>query len=221
MTLTPSAGTTTRLGIPIAAIVALWFLASLTLSLTGAFYTENRPPLAIASFALLPVLAFAIVYFIFAEFRKFVLRANPALLTLSHIWRIVGIAFLVLYYRGQVPGVWALPAGWGDIAIGVTAPFLAWAIWRRIAGKQLIVVWNAFGLLDLFAAITLGVLSSNGPLGILAHGATTAIMGTFPLSIIPTFLVPIFFIFHLITIRIANQADGRNVQIRRTQINQG
>jgi hypothetical protein len=118
------------------------------------------------------------------------------------MWRLVGIVFLVLYHRGQVPGVWALPAGWGDIIIGVTAPFLAWAIARRIAGKQLILVWNAFGLLDLFAAIILGVLSSNGPLGILAHGATTQIMGTFPLSIVPTFGVPLFIIIHLITIGI-------------------
>ncbi len=201
---------TPRLGSILGGIVAVWFLASLTLSLTGVFDAPNRPPLALASFALLPVIAFAIVYLGSPPFRRFVLSANPALLTVAHTWRIAGITFLILYYRNQLPGVFAIPAGWGDIAIGITAPFLAWAISRGIAKRPLILFWNALGLLDLFNAIILGVLSSNGPLGILAHGVTTRVMGTFPLSLIPTFLVPLFIIFHLITIGIVRHSEGRN-----------
>jgi len=196
---------TTRLGPLAAAVVALWFLASLTLSLTGVFDSRNRPPLAIAASALVPVIAFAIAYLGWPEFRRFALSANPALLTVAHTWRVAGITFLILYYHNQLPGVFALSAGWGDIAIGITAPFVAWGISRGIAKSQPILLWNALGLLDLAAAVTLGVLSSAGPLGILAHGTTTQLMGRFPLSLIPTFLVPLFIIFHLITIGIIRQ----------------
>ncbi|HEV8379619.1 MAG TPA: hypothetical protein VGP99_12275, partial [Tepidisphaeraceae bacterium] len=121
-----------------------------------------------------------------------------------------GITFLILYSRSQLPGVFALSAGWGDITIGITAPFLAWAMARGIAKRQLIILWNALGLFDLVVAITLGVLSSAGPLGILTHGVTTQLMGRFPLSLIPTFLVPLFIIFHLITLAMTKRARGNN-----------
>jgi hypothetical protein len=39
-----------------------------------------------------------------------------------HLWRLVGIVFLVLMVRGQMPALWALPAGIGDVLIGATAP---------------------------------------------------------------------------------------------------
>jgi hypothetical protein len=171
----------------------------------GVFDSRNRPPLAIAASALLPVIVFAIAYLGWPEFRAFALSANPALLTVAHTWRVAGITFLILYFRNQLPGVFALPAGLGDIAVGITAPFVAWGISRGITRSQLILFWNALGLLDLAAAVTLGVLSSAGPLGILAHGITTQLMGRFPLSLIPTFLVPLFIIFHLITIGIIRQ----------------
>jgi hypothetical protein len=54
-------------------------------------------------------------------------------------------------------------------------------------------------------AVSLGVLSSPSPLGILAGDVTTQAMGRFPLSLIPTFFVPLLAIFHLISLlRISN-----------------
>ena len=68
-------------------------------------------------------------------------------------------------------------------------------------------LWNIFGMLDLVTAVTLGVLSSNSPLGILARGGvTTQIMSELPLSLIPTFVVPLLFIFHIVVIAGARRA---------------
>ena len=60
------------------------------------------------------------------------------------------------------------------------------------------VVWNVLGIVDLVLAVSLGVLASPTPVGILAGDVTTRLMAMFPLSLIPTFLVPLFLIFHLI-----------------------
>ena len=49
-------------------------------------------------------------------------------------------------------------------------------------------------------AVTLGVLSSDTPIGILAGETNTRLMGSFPLSLIPTFFVPLFLIFHLVVL---------------------
>jgi hypothetical protein len=58
--------------------------------------------------------------------------------------------------------------------------------------------WNAFGLLDLVTAITLGILHSPSPLGLLRGTTSTAIFGHLPSSLVPTFFVPAFIVTHLL-----------------------
>ena len=55
-------------------------------------------------------------------------------------------------------------------------------------------------MLDLVMAVSLGILASASPLGILAGEITAQAMGRFPLSLIPTFFVPLLFILHLIAL---------------------
>src|SRR5215467_1930522 len=64
-------------------------------------------------------------------FRQFVLSLNPKNLTIVQTGRIGGMTFVVLYVYGILPGVFALPAGWGDFAIGITAPFVAIYLGRQ------------------------------------------------------------------------------------------
>jgi len=40
----------------------------------------------------------------------------------------VGATFVVLQAYRILPAIFALPAGYGDIAIGATAPFVAWKL---------------------------------------------------------------------------------------------
>ncbi|HLP75363.1 MAG TPA: hypothetical protein VK327_00460 [Candidatus Paceibacterota bacterium] len=179
--------------------LALWFSLALGLSLAGLF--DSRMPILIGLAVIIPIGLFITGYLRFGEFRRFVLSADVRLLTLPHVWRVAGITFLILERKGILPAVFALPAGFGDIAIGATAPLIASMF---LSGKSLsnraFIWWNVLGLLDLVTAVALGILASNGPLGILASGATTRVMGQFPLSLIPTFLVPLFIILHLIAL---------------------
>jgi len=190
------------------AIISLWFLLALGGSLLGVFDSKQRPPIPLGAAAILPVVAYAICYLRSTEFRQFVLAANLRVLTLAQTWRVGGVVFLILHHQGLLPGVFALPAGWGDIAIGATAPLVAWAISsKKRFPKEIFVSWNVLGMLDLMMAVTLGILASASPLGILAGEITTQVMGTFPLSLIPTFFVPLLIIFHLIALgRVWNEA---------------
>lgn len=193
------------------AIISLWFLLALGGSLLGVFDSKQRPPIPLGAAALLPVAAYAICYLKWTEFRRFVLGANLRLLTLAQTWRVGGLVFLVLYHQGLLPSVFALPAGWGDIAIGATAPLVALRISsKRDFPKKTFVAWNLLGMFDLLMAVTLGILASASSLGILAGEITTQIMGTFPLSLIPTFFVPLLIIFHLICLgRVWHEAVRR------------
>ena len=178
-------------------VLVAWFLFALGGSLLGVFDSGPRPPLLLGLAFVVPVAAFVACYLTSARFREFALSLDLRALSLAQTFRVVGIVFVILYFLGALPGAFALPAGWGDFAIGITAPVVAW-YWKRPFPYRTFIVWNVLGSLDLVNAMSLGVLASASPVGILAGDVTTRLMGQFPLSLIPTFFVPLLLIFHLV-----------------------
>lgn len=88
--------------------------------------------------------------------RVFAAASVPAMHGVQ-LYRAIGVVFLIVLAQGQLPAHFALPAGWGDIAVGLTAPLLALALVRRIPGAvRLAFSWNVLGLLDLAVAISMG-----------------------------------------------------------------
>ena len=126
------------------------------------------------------------------------MAADLPLLTAVQAWRFAGFGFLALFAYGVLPGSFAWPAGLGDMAIGLTAPWLALILASRpaFAASRLFVLWNLLGILDLIAAVGTATINQ-----ILATGAagevTVAPMAQLPLLLVPAYLVPLFFICHL------------------------
>jgi hypothetical protein len=178
-----------------AGLIAAWFVVALGASalhlLQGA---PGQPPLAILISVLTPVIAFSIWYAGSKPFREWVLALNPRTLTLIHAERIGGLVFLAMYTYKVLPGMFALPAGWGDIAIGATAYLAATRLVPN--HRRAFIAWQLLGVLDLVVALSMAALSS------LLHpqGITTAPMAELPLSLIPSFGVPLFLILHIICI---------------------
>ncbi|SRR6266436_9462 len=127
--------------------------------------------------------------------------ANLRTITLLQSGRVIGVVFLTLYALGLLPGIFALPAGLGDVAIGLTAPLVASVLASKARYRLgLLAVWNILGMLDLLVAVSLGILTSRSTLGLLAGTTSSALVVAFPLSLIPTFLVPAYLILHLIAL---------------------
>jgi hypothetical protein len=180
--------------------LSLWFLAALGAGLAGAFAPGDppRPPVPLAALAVAPVLAFVIALAASASLRRSVRSLDLRLLTIAQVTRLVGGVFLVLWAAGRLPAGFALPAGVGDVLVGLTAPLVAARVVPRLPSRRLLfLAWTAFGILDLVVAVTAGVLHSPTPLGVLAGPITTEPMGTPPLSLIPTFFVPLAVILHV------------------------
>ena len=117
-------------------------------------------------------------------------------------FRIVGVVFVVAWVGGTLPAGFALPAGIGDVAIGLAAPFVAAAVVRRRPHHLALArIWNVLGVADLVIAVTSGVLHGRSPIGLLPGPVTTDVMARYPLSLIPTFLVPLALMLHLTTFR--------------------
>jgi hypothetical protein len=110
-------------------------------------------------------------------------------LALTQVWRIGGGLFLFEMLRGNLPAAFAVPAGVGDILMGVTAPLLALTLRKGGALTwATAIVWNALGITDLVYAVTLGLLAGAG-----------YVLASY-LVVIPTVLVPAAITIHLLTI---------------------
>jgi hypothetical protein len=180
-------------------VLALWFVVVFLLGAAGAIARPpGTPPVPILIAATAPVLVFLGAYWGWPAFRAYVLSLDIPLATAIQAWRAGGLGFLALYAHRVLPGAFAWPAGLGDIAIGVTAPWVARALVRRpgFGTSRVFVVWNLLGILDLVIAVSVGGLSSA-----LASGAagevTTGPMAQLPLVLIPAYLVPLFVMLHL------------------------
>jgi hypothetical protein len=179
-------------------LIGVWFVFSLSASALHLFVTTgDKPPLALLLAFLLPVAIFWTWYRSSDSFRSFVLGLNPKALTLVHSFRVIGYAFLILYSYHILPGLFALPAGWGDITIGVTAAFVASRL-TNAEHRASFIVWQILGITDLVTAISLGALSAR--LEAVTGSSTVFPMAVLPLSLIPTFFVPALLILHVISI---------------------
>ncbi len=191
-----------------AATLAIWFAAVLVLAASGAFAASPaQPPLGILLAIASPPLLFALLYRLSRRFRDFALSIDLRWLTAIQGWRVIGAMFLALNAFGLLPALFAWLAGLGDLGMGLAAPFVLLAMLRDAPNWQRHVVWlNIAGLVDFAGAVGTGVLTSNSSLGLLADGLPHADLGELPLSLVPTFAVPLWIIFHMISLLQLRQA---------------
>jgi hypothetical protein len=112
-----------------------------------------------------------------------------SLLIAVHIWRIGGIFFIWGMTQGLLDPAFAIPAGVGDILIGLTAIPFAIFLWKGYSwSKYALVVWSVLGIADLVNAVTLGVITNPD--------FRTSTMATFPWILVPTVAVPTALALH-------------------------
>jgi hypothetical protein len=112
-------------------------------------------------------------------------------------WWLVGLQFyralggavwFVIAASGRVPVEFAIERGIGDILVGILAVVAAvWLFSGRRGGWTLAVVWNVLGLLDFAAAIL--------------FASVTPYTLAYPLVMIPAFNSPLLVIFHGLSLR--------------------
>ena len=89
-----------------------------------------------------------------------------------------------------------LPA---DAPLELLVPFTPWVPGAARRGAARVArrgPLNLGGFLDFVGAVATGVLTSNSSLGFFAPTTPMPSMGMLPLSLIPTFMVPLWIIVH-------------------------
>jgi hypothetical protein len=126
------------------------------------------------------------------------LRNQKNLIRLN-VWRLEGALFLALMLTGQLPALWAIPAGVGDVLIGGAAFWVA-ARLDAPGGRRRAIVFNLLGLLDLVVAIGLGITANPGPAQLFHTTPDAELLTSFPLALVPGFLVPLAFMVHFVSL---------------------
>jgi hypothetical protein len=184
------------------ALVA-WLFVAVWLGLQG-LGTRGGPPTGLGLAIVVPLALYALD----ARFGHPILGGLrrldvPALVALQ-TFRVLGLVFIVAWAGGALPAGFALLAGTGDVLVGLSAPFVAGAVAaRRPHHRRWLRAWNAFGVLDLIVAVSSGVLHSSSSLGFLAGPISTDALARYPLSVVPTFFVPLALLLHFLTARAA------------------
>ena len=185
-------------------IVVAWFTAVFLLAHNGAFATNpdtTFPPLV--GFSILaPVIWGTVVLLALPGFRPRLARIPLHWLVGVQFYRVAGVLFLIAYFQDDLPAEFALPAGIGDMLVGLAAPFVALKLARQgpqRAGRA-VLAWCALGIGDLVVAVTCGFLSAPSVFQQLALDAPNYAITRYPFVLIPAFAVPASVLLHIYVI---------------------
>jgi hypothetical protein len=174
-----------------------WLLLALFLGWQGIFRSalhQQVPSIALAIG--IPILVGALFIRGSKQVREIIAAVAQSRLVAFQFYRVLGVTFLVLYAAGQLPGIFALPAGCGDVMVGLTALMVGNRAARN-KNDQLVTLWNWLGLSDLVIAVATGFLSAPSRFQIFSLDAANVLIGSFPLVMIPIFAVPLSIVLHL------------------------
>ncbi len=119
------------------------------------------------------------------------------------LFRAIGMVFVLEWVRGNLTGVFAQPAGWGDLAAALTAL----AVLIRSRGRQPtpgeVITVSAVGIADAASAFFFGFFSSATPVQLFSHD--------FPNRVIeyPTGLIPLYLICFAVCLHVLSLAELR------------
>jgi hypothetical protein len=166
-----------------AAILALaWLLAALLLAANDYFRNDLLPPRVPLALALSLMFGYALL--LSRDFRTILAAIPQHWLIGVQAFRILGFVFLIRWAQGDLPGLFAIPAGIGDLLTGLCAPFVAYSWYKgKSNARSAAIAWSLFGMADLIVAVAIG--SSISGLNI-----------AFPMVMIPIYAVPRAFLLH-------------------------
>jgi hypothetical protein len=172
---------------------AVWLLLAIAVGASGGL-AKLRPP-APQLILLAVTLALITADRCSRSFREWNDALDLRAVVALHLTRFVGLYFLVLCRRGELPSEFAMPAGWGDILVATLAVLML-AGWSQFGHKRgVLLAWNTVGLIDiLFVVVTAGRVGWRDP------NAMAALL-RLPLNLLLTFLVPLIIASHLLLFR--------------------
>ncbi len=190
----------------ITVFLLFWLLLQAVLSLKQVYSTNlSRVPPSILLFGILPMLLVIAIAFLSKGGRRFIDRMSIERLVLISVIRIpVELGLSWLYHEGKVPKIMTFEGANFDIISGITAPVILLLLSRipdKTIRRNILLSWNCVCLGLLLVIVALALLSAPTPLQKLGFEQPNTAIFYFPVSWLPTFIVPIVLFSHLALFR--------------------
>ncbi len=128
--------------------------------------------------------------------------AGPVWLVMFQIFRVPVELFLHHMYEAGFAPVQMSYSGLNfDIFSGLTAPAMAWLVYRNKAGRSILLLWNVFALFLLVNIISIAVLSFPTPFRVFTNEPANVFVTYPPFVWLPTVLVQAALLGHLLIFR--------------------
>jgi ammonia channel protein AmtB len=202
-----------------ALILMGWLGAAIALGAAGAFHASSSDIPTIQYGVFLPILISALMIWRSPLVTRIIDAVPQHWIVSVQLYRALGVIFLILYATGKLPGLFAWPAGVGDILIGVLAPVVGLAYARDPQKNgDLVAAWNVFGIGDLVIAVATRLLSAPSLVQPFAVEPPNELITQFPLVLIPVFLVPLSILLHLASLAKLRRSAAQGLSRREMAI---
>jgi hypothetical protein len=195
---------TRRYTMPTLVSLIVWLVIQAVLTLKNIYNTEtNSLPPKIVLMGVLPTIMVVLVLFLTAKGKHFIDSLPLKNLTYLNIVRIpVEIVLFLLFLHKFIPKLMTFEGRNFDILIGITAPFIAYfGFSKQKISRKGVLIWNFAGLGLLLNIVINALFSTPSPIQKFAFEQPNIAILNFPISWLPTFIVPIILFGHLTSIR--------------------
>lgn len=176
-----------------------WIILITSFSLTGFFQNTNTVP---PRFLIVLIGNLIFILFIFKMIKHQKFKLNDVLLI--HTLRIpIEIVLYCLFLDKQVPKIMTFEGFNFDICVGASAFvfFVLTQFCKINFSKKVLLIWNIIGGLFLVNIVVIAILSAPLPIQQFSFEQPNIAVLKFPYVLLPSFVVPIVFLTHLISIK--------------------
>ncbi|HEU5292823.1 MAG TPA: hypothetical protein VFU05_19380 [Cyclobacteriaceae bacterium] len=182
-------------------VLVVWAIIVSAVSIAGVMGNFSIFPFNFGPFLLLPLVA--ILLFTFSRTLKEILpHIHPSRLIRLQVFRVfVEILLWFLFIDNVLPIQMTFEGQNFDVLSGVTAPIVAYLAFKNKLSKSVIIIWNLACLGLLINIVSIAILSMPTPFRFFMNEPANTIVAEFPISWLPTFLVPLAYMLSFISIR--------------------
>jgi len=179
-------------------VIILWAVIVVILSMTGFTRRMELFPFNLAPVLFVPLIGILIITF--SGTTRHILTFVPVqVLTRLQVFRVfVELLLWMLFIQNLLPVQMTFEGRNFDIVAGITAPIVAYLFSEN---RKLLMVWNLLCLALLINIVTIALLSTPTPLRIFFNEPANTIVAIFPFIFLPTFLVPLAYGLHFLSLR--------------------